>query len=563
MISFVGWSKPIVDKSSPLKLISDKFNFIDGAAWDGASSLYIPDLKDGLIYRYMPQKDSMSVFAKEMGRVSGTFYQNGKLFLSNNGDSNIAFLNFKKKQKVKIAGQSLDAKPPARPNDIVVDKWGGVYYTLTRQGQVIYIDPNGHQTVAVEGIETPNGLTLSPSGHVLYVSSFVPKKIWKYKVKSAGQVGEGVVFASMTDGDAKGADGMCIDRAGNVYCAGANDIWIWNPNGDLLDKIACPTRPINCTFGNNDLRTLYIVAFGGLYEQKMNAYGVAPHKPSKVGSVSLKSSQPSTVVPKEVGMNLDVVYAKDGTRELRTDIFYPKNNSNLKPAIIFVHGGGWLKGNKQVYRAMAIDLAKQGFVTSAIEYRLGHEAAFPAGIQDCFASVRFLRANSAKYHIDKTKIGVVGGSAGGHLAGLMATGHENSKLIGAYGHTEESSKVQAAVVMAGPMEMTTGSVAERSKLAETNSNAYVWLEGTLSEKLDLYKLADAKLQIDKNDSPVLFMAGEHDLPERNEPFRKVMKENRLWSDVISYKNGKHGCWNRLPWYTDMTKDVIAFFKKQL
>ena len=59
------------------------------------------------------------------------------------------------------------------------------------------------------------------------------------------------------------------------------------------------------------------------------------------------------------------------------------------------------------------------------------------------------------------------------------------------------------------------------------------------------------------------MAGEHDLPERNEPFRQVMKENGLWSDVISYKNGKHGCWNRLPWYTDMTKDVIAFFKKQL
>ena len=86
----------------------------------------------------------------------------------------------------------------------------------------------------------------------------------------------------MDDGDAKGADGMCIDRAGNVYCAGATAIWIWNPKGELLDKIETPERPINCCFGDQDMRSLYITGFGGLYKQRMHAYGLPPVPPSKL-----------------------------------------------------------------------------------------------------------------------------------------------------------------------------------------------------------------------------------------------------------------------------------------
>ena len=111
---------------------------------------------------------------------------------------------------------------------------------------------------------------------------------------------------------------------------------------------------------------------------------------------------------------------------------------------VVVHGGGWLKGDKTKFRALAQTLAARGYVTAAIEYRLGHEAAFPAGIHDCNAAVRFLRANAQRYHLDPDRIGAVGGSAGGHLVGLMASGWEVPELQGGGGQSDQSSRLQAA-----------------------------------------------------------------------------------------------------------------------
>jgi gluconolactonase len=80
----------------------------------------------------------------------------------------------------------------------------------------------------------------------------------------------------MDDGPEKGADGMTIDSDGHVYCAGASDIWIWSPDGRLVEKLAVPTRPINCTFGDADRKSLYITGFGGVYRQRMRVAGLPP-----------------------------------------------------------------------------------------------------------------------------------------------------------------------------------------------------------------------------------------------------------------------------------------------
>ncbi len=117
----------------------------------------------------------------------------------------------------------------------------------------------------------------APDEKTLYVAAYVPKEIWAYDVAAAGEPKNGRKIAVMDDGDAKGADGMTVDRNGNVYCAGATDVWIWTADGKLLQKIPCPTRPINCTFGDEDLKSLYITGFGGLYRLKMTVAGVAAH----------------------------------------------------------------------------------------------------------------------------------------------------------------------------------------------------------------------------------------------------------------------------------------------
>src|SRR6478752_6800441 len=148
----IGRAESIVDESAPLETISTEFMMCDGPAWDGAGSLYVPDVKGGKLYRYRPAQKKLQVVLEDSGRISATFFNHGRLFLSDNGESGIAWL--KGSEKVRLGGHDKNAKPPIRPNDLVVDNGGGIYYTLTGQGQVMYLGPDGTQTVAVEQIDT-------------------------------------------------------------------------------------------------------------------------------------------------------------------------------------------------------------------------------------------------------------------------------------------------------------------------------------------------------------------------------------------------------------------------
>ena len=113
--------------------------------------------------------------------------------------------------------------------------------------------------------------------------------------------------------------------------------------------------------------------------------------------------------------------------------------------------------------------------------------------------------------------------------------------------------------MAGPLEMLTGSVADRSRQPDSGSNSNVWLRSTVDENPALYGLADACAQIDASTCPILFMVGEQDNPARNQPARDKLKSLGIETDLITYPNAKHGCWNRQPWFEEMAGDMVKFF----
>lgn len=564
LIYSTSFAESPVDSTAQLEEVSTAFGLCDGPAWNGRGLLYVPDVKGQTLYQYQPNQDKLVPLLKNAGRFSASYFNNGQLFLSDNGNARIVKL--KGKELIEVAKLDDSEKPTKRPNDLVVDHHGGIYVTMTRQGQVYYLSPEGKQSIAVDGavdgIETPNGIALSPDEKTLYVSAYVPKKVWRYTITEPGVTSKGEQFAKLDDGPDKGADGMTVDRAGNVYCTGPESVWIWSPSGELLEELKTPTRPINCAFGDQDMRSLYITCFGGLYKQRMLVSGRSSNPPA-TESLQSGGKSPSTVIPESIDASLDLVYASYESRKLVLDLFSPANIEGAKPAIVVVHGGGWLKGDKTKFRALAIELAKRGYVTAAIEYRLGGEAHFPAGIHDCNAAVRFLRAHSKELQIDPKRIGAVGGSAGGHLVGLMATGWHNKQLQGDGGWADRTSKLQAAIVMAGPMEMTTGSVAERSIEMPAESNSNKWLGKTVKEAPELYALADAHLQISEKSSPILFMVGEHDNPQRNQPSRDKLKEHGVWTGLKVYPDGKHGCWNQLPWFEEMVADMDEFFVTHL
>ena len=109
---------------------------------------------------------------------------------------------------------------------------------------------------------------------------------------------------------------------------------------------------------------------------------------------------------------------KDPLREL--DLFLPRlKYGKSMPVIVWIHGGGWIEGDKN--DSPALELARQGFATASINYRLAPEATFPAQIRDCKRAIAWIRKHGPEYGIDPDRIGVWGLSSGGHLAALLAT----------------------------------------------------------------------------------------------------------------------------------------------
>lgn len=151
----------------------------------------------------------------------------------------------------------------------------------------------------------------------------------------------------------------------------------------------------------------------------------------------------------------DVQYCTGGGKPLLMDVFIPRARLHRPtPAILWLHGGGWERGDKNGSSGAEF-LASAGFVTASIYYRLSGEAKFPADIEDCKCAIRYLRANALRYEIDSSRIGVAGASSGGHLALLAGTADEAAGFEGSGGWAKVSSRVRAVVSYYGPTDFRT------------------------------------------------------------------------------------------------------------
>ena len=260
----------------------------------------------------------------------------------------------------------------------------------------------------------------------------------------------------------------------------------------------------------------------------------------------------------------DIEYARYGDRVLKADVFLPTGEAKRpRPGVLVVHGGGWLKGSREKFHHLAAGLAVRGYVAVAISYRLGGEAKFPAAIHDCNAATRWLRSSAKRFHVDPMRIGAVGGSAGGHLVGLMAAAPHIKSLQGTGGNPDVSSHLQAAVVLAGPMQLTTGSVARKSREQPDESNANKWFGKTLDQAPELYRLAAPFTHFSAQTPPMMFLRGEYDAPAVNTASRARLAKHGVETAVGVYARGRHGCWNQYPWQGVMLEDIDAFLAQKL
>jgi acetyl esterase/lipase len=223
----------------------------------------------------------------------------------------------------------------------------------------------------------------------------------------------------------------------------------------------------------------------------------------------------SAAAGNEVVIEDDITYGKAGDTELKLDLSRPQG-AGPYPAIVFIHGGGWSGGSRQAYRGQIQEAARRGYVAVTISYRLmkydeakkettAADPIFPAQIHDAKAAIRWVRANARKYGIDPERIGVTGGSAGGHLSLLVGLTDPASGLEGDSGNPGQSSRVQAVVNVFGPTDM--------AYCFEKSSVAWIFrlfMGGTPAEAGERYQAASPITYVSKDDPPVLTLHGDQD-----------------------------------------------------
>lgn len=212
-------------------------------------------------------------------------------------------------------------------------------------------------------------------------------------------------------------------------------------------------------------------------------------------------------VPKNVAIKSDIEYGNTGTRPLLLDLYSPNDVQGPVPGIVFIHGGSWKHGGKEDYRLYGMHFAKLGYVVASIQYRLSGEAPFPAAVHDVKAAVRYMRAEASSIGVDPDRIGVAGGSAGGHLSMMIGYSSDVPELAGKSGHPGVSSRVQCVVNLYGPTDMTTEYA---RNISQTNSAVSQFFTGTYKEQPDAYAAGSPLKYVTSDDPPTLILHGTVD-----------------------------------------------------
>jgi acetyl esterase/lipase len=249
--------------------------------------------------------------------------------------------------------------------------------------------------------------------------------------------------------------------------------------------------------------------------------------------------QKAPVVPADVTFESGIEYANPDGQHLQLDLARPKVGSGPFPTVLCIHGGGFRAGNRESYDAQAIRLAQHGYVSATITYRLAPKYPFPAAIHDTKAAVRWLRANAAKYSIDPNRIGVTGGSAGGHLAQFLSVTGDVKEFEGDGGNADRSSRVACVVNYYGPSDFTQS----YGKSVDAAEVLPLFLGGNLETARTRHLWASPLYWVTPNAAPTLCIHGTDDkyvAHEQSVWLTDRLKAAGVEAELLTLKGAGHG-----------------------
>lgn len=250
-------------------------------------------------------------------------------------------------------------------------------------------------------------------------------------------------------------------------------------------------------------------------------------------------------------------------RELTLNLYRPDDNEKY-PALIMVFGGGWSSGSLVMQVPMAQQIAKKGYITIPVEYRLSPEAKYPAAVHDLKTAIRWARANAEKYGIDTAKIAISGCSAGGQLAALTGITNGQESYEDKKEYKEYTSNVQAVINIDGVTDFMKAELENNQAALAKNKKAPAairWL-GTIEENPANWTAASAVNHVTPQSAPVCFINSSiprfHD--GRDETVEKL-KAYTIYSEVHEIPDTPHPFWLFEPWFDTNVGYMVDFLDK--
>jgi len=261
-----------------VQVLAKGYTYTDGPAWSKDGFLIFSDTPADKLLKWIPGQMPTVFRENAEGPAGNAFDSQGRLYTCETRARRVTRTD--RKGGIEVLADRWEGKRLNAPNDIVVGRNDHVYFTDPAFGSqadhreldfygVYHVPPKGPLEIVAKLDGRPNGIALSPNGHVLYVTNSDARSVLAYELDHNGRPANQRTLVADT-----GAvpDGIRVDDKGNLYVA-AGGIKIYTPAGQLLDTIPVSDPPSNCGFGEADGQSIFITARRSVYRVRVQVKG--------------------------------------------------------------------------------------------------------------------------------------------------------------------------------------------------------------------------------------------------------------------------------------------------